>query len=181
MRRQETIAGRGTVRSGEGGNREGQSVSTAEEGVTVPPAREHGGSAAATITQELNTNHQLYRTPRRGRNSIVAYIMKLGLLLLMLLAGVEGTSRWKEETRWKETVHQLKVHHCNMPVPQVCQEDLRGKTICSPRWEDHRGQDGRRNPVLILEGWFHNRTSKQHLLYGSKLKARKQPRVADEE
>ena len=65
-----------------------------------------------------------------------------------------------------------------MPVPQVCQKELRGKTICSLRCEDHGGQDGRRNPVTVLEGWFHNRTSEQHLLYGSKLKTRKQPRVA---
>ena len=40
----------------------------------------------------------------------------MGILLLMLLAGVEGTTRWKEETRWKETVHQLKVNDCNIPV-----------------------------------------------------------------
>jgi len=113
MRRQETGAGQGTVRSVEEGNREEQPRSTAEGDVTVQPARDHGGAAAATTTPELNSTHQLYRTPRRRRNSIVAYIMKLGLLLLMLLAGVEGTSRWKEETRWKETVHQLKVNDCN--------------------------------------------------------------------
>jgi len=112
MRRQETSAGRGTVQSGEKGNREEQSVNTAEEGVTVLPAQEHSGATAATVAQELNTNHQSYKTPRKKRNSLVAYLMKMGILLLMLLAGVEGTTRWKEINPHEEIV----TCHRNYPI-----------------------------------------------------------------
>ena len=144
MRRQETSVGWGTVHSREGGNREEQSVNAAEEGGTVPPAREHGGAAAATTAQELNTNHQSYKTPRRKRNSLVAYLMKMGILLLMLLAGVEGTTRWKEINPHEEIVTCHSNYHIMLETQGLTGKiyDINGLINST---ESHRRE--------ILESW----------------------------
>jgi hypothetical protein len=60
----------------------------------------------------LNTNPQSYKTPRGKKNSLVAYLMKMGILLLMMLAGVEGTNRWKEINPHEEIV----TCHSNYPI-----------------------------------------------------------------
>ena len=124
MRRRGTVASLETTRGGGAEKREGRYRHTEEEDVTVQPRREQGeagrrgnsGKAAAMLQQDPNQTPQFYRNTRKGRKSKLAYIMKLGMLLLMLFTCATGAARWKDDTQCKETTHQIKVNDCNIPI-----------------------------------------------------------------